>query len=444
MCCSSIFLVLRLFQISTMCLKGMKNMKVNLDRIIKDIETLATFTATPGNGVTRSSYSHEDKVAKEYLKTEMEKIGLKVWEDGFSTLFGRREGKNPDAPVIMIGSHYDSVVNGGAFDGVAGTVAALEIMRVLHENNIKNEYPIEIIAMNAEEGETFGPGTGVSNSRAMVGTLTEKELDTVRNRHGLTKREAMKEYGLIPDLEAAKREKGSIKNFIELHIEQAPILDNNNIDIGLVEYLPGIGRYKIKFHGKLADSTAPMDTRQDAMIAASKFVLAVNQLVKSLGPGIAGMVGEMEISPNSHQFVPEYVQAKVEIRTFDVETLKDVNLRDLLMAEIKSIQEETNVEIELIEMARIGYSNPTPPSVMVKENVDKMEDICKDLGYKYTIINNGTGHDAMIMTDFAPTNFIYVPSKNGISHHPDEWTDYEDIKKGIDVMLHLVMDLCKE
>lgn len=418
-------------------------MKVNLDRVIQDIETLATFTETPGNGVTRSSYSHEDKLAKKYLKEEMEKIGLKVWEDEFSTLFGRREGRNPSAPVIMIGSHYDSVVNGGAFDGVAGTIAALEILRVFHENNIENEYPIEIIAMNAEEGETFGPGTGVSNSRALIGTLTEKELDAVKNRHGLTKREAMKGYGLIPDLEAAKREKGSIKNFIELHIEQGPVLDNNNLDIGLVEYLPGIGRYKVKFHGQLADSTAPMDTRQDAMIAASKFVLAVNQIVKSLGAGITGTVGELGVSPNSHQFVPEYVQAKVEIRTFDAETLHNVNLFDLLMREIKAIQEETNVEIELIEMARRGYSNPTPPSVMVKENVDIMENICKKLDYKYTIINNGTGHDAMIMTDFAPTNFIYVPSKDGISHHPDEWTDYEDIKKGIDVMMHLVLDLCK-
>ncbi|SDF68679.1 allantoate deiminase [Fontibacillus panacisegetis] len=418
-------------------------MKVNLDRVIKDIETLATFTATPGNGVTRSSYSYEDKLAKEYLKSEMVKAGLNVWEDGFSTLFGRREGTHPEAPVVLIGSHYDSVVNGGAFDGVAGTVAALEILRVFHENNIENEYPIEIIAMNAEEGETFGPSTGVSNSRALVGTLTNKELDTVKNRQGLTKREAMREYGLIPDLESAKRKKGTIKNFIELHIEQGPVLDNEKIDVGLVEYLPGIGRYKVKFHGKVADSTAPMETRKDALLAASNFAIAVNQIIKSLGPGVTGAVGEMEISPNSHQFVPDYVQAKVEIRTFDEKVLQNINLYDRLLAELKAIQEETNVEAELIEMARIGYPNPTPPSIMLKENVEIMENICKNLGYKYTIINNGTGHDAMIMPDLAPTNLIYVPSKGGISHHPDEWTDYEDLKKGIDVMLHLVLEICK-
>ncbi|GGP11184.1 Zn-dependent hydrolase [Oceanobacillus neutriphilus] len=418
-------------------------MKVNLDRIIKDIETLAAFTSTPGEGVTRSSYSKEDQMAKDYLKNEMEKIGLNVWEDGFSTLFGRREGKNPNAPVIMIGSHYDSVVNGGAFDGTAGTIAALEVLRVFHENNIENEFPIEMIAMNAEEGETFGPSTGVSNSRALVGTLTEKELDTVTNRHGQTKREAMKEYGLIPDLKSAKRDKESIRNFIELHIEQGPVLDNTNTGIGLIEYIPGIGRYKVNFHGEVADSTAPMANRKDALLAASQFITAVNQIIESLGEGITGMVGELDISPNSHQFVPDFVQAKVEVRTFDVDTLQDINLRDQLIVALDDITERTNVETELIEMARIGYSNPTPPSIMLKENVEIMKRICEELHYKYTIINNGTGHDAMMMADFVPTNMIYVPSKDGISHHPDEWTDYEDLEKGINVMLHLVMEICK-
>src|SRR5699024_2929634 len=144
-------------------------MNTDLNRIINDINTLSTYTSTPGEGVTRSSYSSEDKQAREYLKQEMEKIGLNIWEDSFSTMFGRREGKKPELPAIMIGSHYDSVVNGGAFDGVAGVISALETLRVFEENNIEHNHPIEIIVMNAEEGETFGSGSGVSNSRAMVG-----------------------------------------------------------------------------------------------------------------------------------------------------------------------------------------------------------------------------------------------------------------------------------
>ena len=419
-------------------------LKTNLERIINDIETLATFNATPENGVTRSAYSKEEQQAKDYLIGEMKKLGLTIWEDGFSTLFGRKEGKIKDGPVVMIGSHYDSVVNGGAFDGAAGVVSALETMRVLLENNVENDYPIELILMNAEEGETFGPGTGVSNSRAMVGTMTEMELETVKNRHGQTKLEAMKEYGLTPDLDSAKRTSGSIKNFIELHIEQGPILEKNNVDVGLIEYLPGIGRYKVNFHGELEDSTAPMNERKDALVAASKFVLAVNKTMKDVGPGIAGTVGSLDISPNSNQFIPDYVQALVEIRTFDKATLDGIDLKKEFERALEEIEKETGVQTNLLEMARVGYSNPTPPSVMDGGNINKMKEICDKLGYSHTIINNGTGHDAMIMTDFAPTNMIYVPSKDGISHHPDEWTDYADLKKGADVMLNLTMDICME
>lgn len=416
-------------------------MNTNLDRIINDIETLATYNSTPGEGVTRSSYSKEDQLAKGYLKKEMEKIGLNVWEDKFSTLFGRREGKNPDAPAIIIGSHYDSVVNGGRFDGVAGVVAALETLRVFEENNIENDYPIEIIAMNAEEGETFGPGSGVSNSRAMVGTLTEKELDTAKNRFGETKREAMQKYGLKPDLEAAKRDLSAIKAFIELHIEQGPYLEMEKKDVGLVEYLAGIGRYIVRFHGKVEDSTASMESRRDALVAASKFTLAVNRIIKDLGEGITGTVGEMHISPNSHQFVPEFVELSVEIRTMDKELGDKINLQEEFLKEIESIESETNVKIQLKERARMGYSNPTPPSVMNRENISIMEGVCNELGYSYMRINKGTGHDAMITSEFFPTNMIYVPSKDGISHHPDEWTDYEDVQKGADVMLHTVNKL---
>src|SRR5690625_30332 len=417
-------------------------MNTNLDRIINDIETLATYTSTPGEGVTRSSYSKEDQLAKDYLKKEIEKIRLIVWEDKFSTLVARREGKNPDAPAIMIGSHYDSVVNGGRFDGVAGVVAALESLRVLHENNIDNYYPIEIIAMNAEEGETFGSGSGVSNSRAMVGTLTEKELDTAKNRFGETKREAMRNYGLIPDLEGAIRDIRSIKSFIELHIEQGPNLENEKKDIGLVEHLPGIGRYIVRFNGKLEDSTAPMESRKDALIAASKFTLAVNRKMKDLGEGITGTVGMMNVSPNSHQFVPEFVEMSIEIRTMDKELVDRINLREEFLKEIESIEAETNVKIELEERARIGYSNPTPPSIMNQENISIMKEVCEELGYHHMIINKGTGHDAMIMSEFVPTNMIYVPSKDGITHRPDEWTDYEDVQKGIEIMLHTVNQLC--
>ncbi|WP_430610417.1 M20 family metallo-hydrolase [Enterococcus sp. DIV0876] len=419
-------------------------MQTNFERIKNDIENLAKYNATPGQGVTRSAYSKEDREARNYLIDQMEQLGLEIWEDGFSTLFGRRAGKKADAPAIMIGSHYDSVVHGGMFDGVAGVVTALETMRILEEINFENEYPIDLILMNAEEGETFGPSTGVSNSRAMLGTLTMGELETVKNRHGQTKLEALRAYGVEPDLKAAYRDPKTIKHFIELHIEQGPVLEEEGKDIGLIEFIPGIGRFKARFFGETEDSTAPMKKRKDALVSASKFVLFVDEWMKSLGVGIAGTVGKLTITPNSNQFVPDFVEAVIEIRTFDTKTISPKEIKDKLIHALRLIQEETGVRTELEEMARINYSNPTNPSVMNQSNVEKMQKICHQLGYSYQIINNGTGHDAMMMTDFVSTNMIYIPSKNGVTHHPDEWTDFDAVKKGADVLLHLVMDISKD
>lgn len=418
-------------------------MQTNKDRIQNDIEILASYTSTPGKGVTRSSYSKEDRMAKEYLISEMKKLDLTIYEDGFGTLFGRCEGSLNNAPCVMFGSHYDSVIQAGAFDGVAGSVAALEVMRVLKEEGFANAYPMELILMNAEEGATFGPSTGVSNSRAMVGTMTEDELTTVKNRFGQTKLEAMAAYGLEPDLKGAVREAGSIKNFVELHIEQGPVLEREHKDIGIIRYLAGIGRYVIRFYGETADSTALMHERKDALVAASNFIAQFDQRIKALGPDVTGMVGKLDITPNSNQFVPEFVEGRIEIRTFTKEIVEQNDFNKLITDVLKNVEDEFHIRCEVDEIKRIKYSNPTAPSIMNVDNVHKMETICEQLGYQYMIINNGTGHDSMIMTDFTDTNMIYVPSKDGVSHCPEEWTDYEAIKKGADVLLHLIMDLSK-
>lgn len=420
-------------------------MQTKVNRIQNDIETLAKFTSTPGKGVTRSSYSKEDRLAKDYFIEEMKKLNIDIHEDSFGTLFGRKEGTLKDAPAVMFGSHYDSVVNAGAFDGVAGTVSALEVMRILTENGFVNDYPLELIVMNAEEGDTFGPSTGVTNTRAMMGTMTQHELDTVKNRFGQTKAEAMKEYGLNPDLKEAIRDPKTIKNFIELHVEQGPVLDREKVEIGLIEYLAGIGRYTIRFYGATADSTAPMKTRKDALVAAANFIAEFDERIKELGPDVTGMVGKLDITPNSNQFVPEYVEGKIEIRTFSKAIVENVDFKEMIESLLEKAGEKFAIRTELQEIRRINYPNPTGPSIMNGDNVKKMQRICDELGYSHVLINNGTGHDSMIMTDFVDTNMIYVPSRNGgVSHCPEEWTDYESIKKGADVLLHLVMELSKK
>ena len=401
-------------------------MQTHLERIKKDLEVLATYTSTPGFGVTRSSYSKEDKQAREYLIREMEKLNLKIYEDGISTLFGRKEGTMAEAPVIVIGSHYDSVVNGGAFDGPVGCIAALEVLRVLEENHFINDYPIELILMNAEEGATFGQGSGVTNSRGMLGTLTMEELTMKKNRFGQTKLEAMKEYGLVPNLESAKRKPGSIKNFIEVHVEQGPILENENKDIGLVGFVPGIGRYKLCLF---------KDENNDTKTAIDYFNALFDEMLKSLKNKITGIIIPLSIDNDN------CIEYKVEIRTLNKEIIEQIDFKNKINDMVNIVIQKTGLHIELEEMARINYPNPTPPSIMNKENVEKMERICNKLGYSYMILNDGSGHDAMMMTEFTDTNMLYVPSVGGLTHCPEEWTDYEDIKKGADVLLHLVMDI---
>ena len=409
-------------------------MHIDLKRVIKDIETLATFNATPGNGVTRLSFTKEDRQARDYIRNKMEAIGLKTWEDGYSNLFGRREGKNPKAPVIMIGSHYDSVINGGPLDGVLGVVAALEILRIFEENNIGNYYPIEMVAMNDEEGVRFG--TGISNSRAMAGLIDEKELDNFKDKDGISIREAMIQFGIIPDLKDAIRPKGSIKTFIELHIEQGPVLEAERKDIGLVETIVGLDRYEVIIKGMSGHAgTTPMDKRKDALVGASEFILAVNRIAKEIGDGTVGTVGQLSLTPNASNVIPGYVNLSLDIRSTKEDNIKAFYNR--LIEESEYIKSKYHIDIQITHNLYIQPVN------MSDKNIALMEKVCQKLGYTYMRMNSGAGHDAMIMAKMAPSSLIFVPSKVGLSHHPDEWTDYEDIEKGIALMLNTVLELCK-
>lgn len=407
-------------------------MKINMKRIIKDIMVLSSFTSTPKEGVTRLPFTKEDKLARNYIKNEMLNIGLNIWEDGYSNLFGRLEGTNSEAPIIMIGSHYDSVINGGAFDGVAGLVAALEIARIIKEHNINHYNSIELVAMNDEEGVRFG--TGISNSRAMVGLISEKELDSLKDSNNISLRKAMEDFGISIDLKNTVRQINTIKSFIELHVEQGPILTTKNIDIGIVENITGLNRYTVTFNGKAGHAgTTPMDKRKDALVAASHFILAINKVALDLTPSVVGTVGELRLSPNAPNVIPSKVKLSVDLRSTNESDLSVAKTK--ILYHIDVIKNKTNIDIELIEDS---YIAPVP---MSKEIIEKMELIADKLGYSNMRINSGAGHDAMIMARIAPSNMIFVPSKDGLSHHPDEWTDYEDLKNGIDLMMNLIIDL---
>jgi allantoate deiminase len=211
-------------------------MRTKLERIERDIVELSKFNSSKDGGLTRFSLTEEDRAARNYLKRELEKLDVKIYEDQAATLFARREGTDPAAPAIMIGSHFDSVRNGGNFDGPAGVVMALEIMRTLDENKVRTKYPIEFVAMIEEEGGRFG--SGVFGSRAMAGLVTYEQLQANKDSEGVSMAEALEKFGFDPRrINEAKRDPSKVKAFIELHIEQGPILEKNDKDVGIVEFI---------------------------------------------------------------------------------------------------------------------------------------------------------------------------------------------------------------
>lgn len=406
-------------------------MKINIERIKRDIDRLSEFSSSQESGVTRLSFTPEMKEARNYLIKEMEKYNLKIWEDGYSNIFARREGEDKTLKPIMIGSHYDSVINAGKFDGIAGLVAALEVIRLLEENNISTSHPIELVAMNDEEGVRFG--TGISNSRAMAGLITKEELNKQKDKDGISLYQAMKDYGVDVNLEDAIREKGSLKAFIELHIEQGPVLEENSKTIGLVETIVGLDRYEITFIGKAGHAgTTPMLARRDALPAASKFILDIKEEAIKEAKACVATVGEISLSPNASNVIPERVKISLDMRAPSEDSIFSLRKSvDRICEEIR----ETGIEV-LVEKSLY-----IPPVDMNKELVDLLEDESKKLNLGAMRMISGAGHDAMIMASLAPTAMIFVPSRDGLSHHPDEWTDYEDLEAGTRLLLETVIRL---
>lgn len=410
-------------------------MESSVERITKDIEALAEFTATPGVGMTRFSFSEEDKKTREYTKERMTEAGLEILEDAAGNIFGRRAGNQSDAPAIMLGSHFDSVKNGGNYDGPAGVVAALEIARILHENGIKTEFPIEFAALVEEEGGRFGGG--LFGSRAMTGQVSRKELDSSRDGDGISLGEAMKSAGFDPEhIEEAVRPEGSLKAFIEMHIEQGPILESEGTDLGFVRTIVGINQQEVEILGRADHSgTTPMKMRKNALTAASKAVLFLDEAARAAGNGTVGTVGKMEVFPGGTNIVPGRVRFTVDIRSSEKEKLEA--LVTAFEKFLEKLGQEQGVEISMTQKLRVN------PVLMSEKICALFFAEAEKRGYSSKRMQSGAGHDAMIMASVAETGLVFVPSKGGRSHCPEEWTDCAQIKKGVDVILGVLLTLAE-
>jgi allantoate deiminase len=400
---------------------------INLDliqaRIESHIDTLGTFTATPGKGTTRLTYSREDLQAREYIKEKMKGFGLVVREDGFGNIFGKLEGTLKDAPSVLIGSHFDSVPNGGSYDGPAGVVAGLEVAALFAENKLTPKYPLEVIALIEEEGSRFGGG--LMGSRGIVGLLDEEDFNSLKDKDGIYAVDAMKKIGLDPSL-PKKRDPKTMKAYLELHIEQGPILEEKGIPIGVVEAIVGLTQLEVSVKGQAGHAgTTPMDRRADALVTAAKMIAQFPDLAEAEGEGTVVTTGRLNVFPNGANVIPDMTVFTVDIRSGKEEHVLNVVRK---VKDLAASYTETGIEVSVEQLLYIQ------PKVMNKDIVSLLKRKSSELGIPKCSINSGAGHDAMVFSDFTNVGMLFIPSKNGLSHCPEEWSDSRHIANAVQVL----------
>ena len=402
-------------------------------RIARDLEHLKQYTATPGNGCTRLPFTKEARKAVDYLKELMHEIDLEVSEDAAGNVFGVLKGEDLDAPCVMMGSHYDSVTNGGDYDGIAGVICAIEVARLLREKGLKPKRSFVAAGFNDEEGMRFG--TGYFGSGAMLGHRDVEYTKKFCDKDGISIYDAMKEYGLVPEQvsEAAWGE-GKIGSFLEVHIEQGPVLDTEGIELGLVDCIVGIQRYMVTVNGRADHAgTTPMDMRMDPVDAATKVISKIADWAREKADGTVATVGYINTVPGGMNIVAEKVEFTVDIRSRNNDNINDIAARIKKALERETAEYGGSYEIE--------NKLTITPVELSAEMLDIMEEECKELGYSYKRMLSGAGHDALEIGQNLPTVMLFLPSKDGRSHCPVEFTKYSDFAKGTVIMQKLAEEL---
>ncbi|HEY1341858.1 MAG TPA: Zn-dependent hydrolase [Bryobacteraceae bacterium] len=408
--------------------------RVNGARLRQHIEALSVYgrptNGTFADGVSRVAYSDADVAGRAFVKDLITRAGLAVMVDPAGNIFARRSSMDPSLPPVLFGSHIDSVPNGGNFDGDLGSMAAIEVIQTLNETGVMTRRPLEIVVWSNEEGVAFN--NGLAGSRAAAGHLEPGELDTVWN--GVKKSDAIRKIGGDPGrIAAARRAPGSFHCYLELHIEQGGTLDREGIPIGVVEGIVAIDRYEVEIRGFANHAgTTPMPERRDALLAASQLTVAVNEIVRTDPGRQVGTVGQLNVSPNAPNVVPGVVRMTVELR--DLSSAKIAGLAKQVEARAREIAAQTKTEISMRHAAHHDEALATP------EVQAAIEASCRKLGLKSKRLPSGAGHDAQMMATLGPMGMIFVPSVNGVSHAPQEFSRWEDCTRGADVLLETVLE----
>jgi beta-ureidopropionase / N-carbamoyl-L-amino-acid hydrolase len=400
---------------------------INGERLKNELERFANFGRTENNGVTRLSLSEEDRAARDFFQSCCEEIGLTVKVDDMGSMYATLDGVE-NKPPILIGSHLDSVKKGGKFDGVLGVLAGLEVVRTLVENNLKPTVPITIVNFTNEEGARFEPSMMASG--VLSGKFDKDSMLKKKDTTGITFEEALKAIGYEGEVENRLKEGAA---FLELHIEQGPILEKEALSIGVVECVVGMACFDIEITGESDHAgTTPMNMRKDALFAANNLINEIRRVLGPLDEELVYTIGRVNVYPSIHTVIPNKVVFSLEarhknpeiVRTFKefVENLPNLDLNE--GCEVKTTK--------LWERDTVWFNT---------EIVNQLEKSAQSLGYSNKRMVSGAGHDAQFIASIVPSAMLFVPSFNGKSHCEEELTSWEECEKGVNVLLDTVLAL---
>ena len=401
--------------------------RVNADRLLETFHGLKRFGATAEGGISRVAFSDADLAGREYLTAAMRAAGLTVTVDAAGNLVGRREGRDPTLKPVALGSHSDSVPSGGNYDGQVGTVGAIEVAHTLQDLGLELRHPLEVFVFPNEEG-------GKTGSRALAGEVQPQEMDIV-TASGLTIGDGIRRIGGDPDrLESVVRGPDTLHAFFELHIEQGGVLERRNVPIGVVEGIVGIRRWTVTVEGHQNHAgTTPMPDRRDALVSAARLVVEVDRIMNETPGTHVGTVGRIAAEPGAPNVIPGRVVHTVEIRDLRMEKIDE--LYAAVEAAGARIARQDDVSIDF-EPFYVSYAAPTAEFLR-----RAVESSAESLGLPSMRMPSGAGHDAQSMAKLGPIGMVFVPSRQGISHSPAEFTADEALVQGTEVLLNALVSV---
>jgi N-carbamoyl-L-amino-acid hydrolase len=407
---------------------------------MRDLNAIGRIGIGNRGAVTRLVFSIKELRSRQVLIHLMRQAGLKIHIDAIGNIFGRFDGSDPKAPAVLAGSHLDTVIHGGKYDGPVGVIGALEAIRTIRENHIPVRSPLEVVCFVGEESSRFGFST--LGSSLVAGEVHPKDLANAVDPQGTKLENVLASLGITRrNLNSVKRNPKGLKAYLELHIEQGPILEAISKRIGLVTSIAAPSRFRVVFHGRADHSgTTPMGMRKDALVAAAHLIEYIEKTCRkyaSMAKGrVVGTVGAMKIEPGVINAVPGRAELAVDIRGTSARSKNQV--ARMVKEQARAIAKRRAIGVEVLT---IREEDPVP---LDKRLLRVSRELCDAKGIDYEVMPSGAGHDAMQMAKITPAGMIFVPSKRGISHNPLEWTDPRDIALGAQLLMETMIRVANE